>query len=121
MVFDSPKVAGLFALELTKKIETIDWINQGFSSQLSLRVALHAGLVCESINPITKKKSFIGSSVCKAARIEPLTPAGLVFASQEFAALASFDQVKEFSCVYVGQMDLPKKFGVFPTYRISES
>jgi hypothetical protein len=41
-----------------------------------------------------------------------------VWASQEFAALAALERVREFACEYVGQVDLAKGYGVFPLYRL---
>jgi len=54
--------------------------------------------------------------VSRAARIEPITPVGQVYASQQFAALASTQRVKDFNCDYVGRVPLPKKAGIVPIY-----
>ena len=53
-----------------------------------------------------------------AARIEPITPPGQVYASQAFAALAAAQGVTEFTCDYVGQTPLAKGYGTFATYHV---
>jgi class 3 adenylate cyclase len=54
----------------------------------------------------------------RAARIEPITPPGQVYASQQFAALASTQRVQGFTCEYVGRIPLPKHAGVIPLYLV---
>jgi hypothetical protein len=58
-----------------------------------LRIALHAGPVYSCIDPVTGNPNYIGSQVSHAARIEPVTPPGQVYASQAFAALAAAQRV----------------------------
>jgi hypothetical protein len=48
--------------------------------------------------------------------IEPITPPGEVFVSQEFAALLAAQHVKSFTCEYIGQTPLSKKAGIIPLY-----
>ena len=54
----------------------------------------------------------------RAARIEPITPVGAVYASQEFAALAEAVGLTEFVCQYVGVTPMAKSYGEFPTYQV---
>ena len=65
---------------------------------------------------MTQQTTYIGANVSRAARIEPITPTGQVYASQTFAALATAEGVKKFRCDYVGQTSMAKKYGAFPTY-----
>lgn len=118
LVFPKLENAGLFALKLTQMIKETDWQAKGFPAQLNLRVALHAGPVFATDNPVTQRLDYVGASVCRAARIEPVTPPGYVFATREFAAFAAAENVHSFSCTYVGQMPMAKNFGTFPTYRV---
>jgi class 3 adenylate cyclase len=116
-VFSNVRDAGRFALELRDRVRDTDWRAKGLSS-LSLRIGLHAGPVFLCTDPVTQRASFIGTQVSRAARIEPVTPAGQVYASQAFAALAAAERVQEFRCDYVGQTPMAKKYGVFPTYAV---
>lgn len=118
MVFDSLKDAGSFALQLCDMVNATDWEAKGLPKDFNLRVALHAGPVYEVIDPITGIRNYLGSHVSKAARIEPITPPGQVYASQAFAALSAMGGFEDFSCEYVGQIPLAKGYGTFPMYHL---
>jgi len=114
-VFSNVREAGQFALDLRDAVRDSDWSKRGLPS-LNLRIGLHAGPVYSCCDPVTQHTTYIGANVSRAARIEPITPTGQVYASQTFAALAAAEGVKEFRCDYVGQTSMAKKYGTFPTY-----
>jgi class 3 adenylate cyclase len=114
-VFSNVRAAGQFALDLRDSICFTDWKEKGLPD-LKLRIGLHAGPVYSCIDPVTQRANYIGAHVSRAARIEPITPVGQVYASQTFAALAAAEGVREFRCDYVGQTSMAKKYGTFPTY-----
>ena len=114
-VFANVRDAGQFALDLRDVVRDTDWSKHGLPV-LSLRIGLHAGPVYSCCDPVTQHTTYIGANVSRAARIEPITPTGQVYASQTFAALAAAEGVREFRCDYVGQTPMAKKYGTFPTY-----
>jgi len=116
LVFDGIRETGEFALRLCERMRSTDWRALGFEHDLSMRIGLHAGPAYAFQDPVTGRPNFIGAHVSRAARIEPITPPGEVYASQAFAALARFEGVQSFSCAYVGQTPMAKKYGTFPTY-----
>lgn len=118
LVFAHVDDAGRFALDLSDLLNATDWTEHGLPAELNLRIALHAGPVYGCTDPVTQKLNFIGTHVSRAARIEPVTPPGQVYASQAFAALATAQRVTDFTCDYVGQTPLAKKYGTFPTYHV---
>lgn len=118
IVFSNVETAGRFALDLCERVNTTRWADAGLPAELNLRIALHAGPAYACTDPVTRSPNFIGSHVSRAARIEPITPPGQVYASQAFAALAAAQGVTEFTCDYVGQTPLAKKYGTFPTYHV---
>jgi len=118
LVFPSLKDAGMYALRLGEMIRRTQWASLGLPAHLNLRMALHAGPVFESQNPITSTLTYVGTNVCRAARLEPMTPPGRVFASREFAALLYAQGEANFECRYVGQMAMAKNYGIFPTYLV---
>ena len=89
-------------------------------------LALHAGPVYEMTDPITGATNYFGAHVSRAARIEPITPPGHIYASQAFAALATAQAAMPdtasgpppFTCVYVGQVPLAKRYGTFAMYHV---
>ena len=71
-----------------------DWQAKGLPKELNLRISLHAGPVYCYKEPVFKELEYAGSHIVRAARIEPITPPGQVYASQQFAALASTQRVQ---------------------------
>lgn len=119
-VSKSVRDAGELALDLCQRICSTNWHAKGLCD-LSLRISLHAGPVYSCVDPVTQQQSYIGAHVSRAARIEPITPPGHVYASQAFAALAAVERVREFVCDYVGRITLAKNYGTFPTYVVRRS
>lgn len=117
-VFATAREAGRFALDLCELVEATDWAALGLPAGLNLRIALHAGPVVVRPNPVTGQPDVIGTHVSRAARIEPITPPGHVYASRPFAALAAAQGATEFACDYVGQTCLAKGYGTFATYHV---
>jgi len=117
-VFKSVVEAGRFALLLSSKIAGIDRKSAHLPEQLALRIGLHAGPVYTFQDQITEKENYIGWHVNRAARIEPVTPAGKIYASDAFAALAALEAPRQFQFDYVGRIPLAKDFGEFPMYEL---
>lgn len=120
-VFDSVADAGKFALDIGELINSTDWTTKGLPEDLNLRISLHAGPVYPYINPITKKQNYSGNHVTYAARIESITPPGKVYCSQEFAAVSCAENVQSYTCDYVGQIPLAKKYGTLPIYHVHKN
>jgi class 3 adenylate cyclase len=117
-VFDSLEDAGGFALNLRDRIAGADWPAQGLPPGLNLRISLHAGPVYCYQQPLFQELAYAGSHIVWAARIEPITPPGQVYASQQFAALASARGVAGLAFEYAGQVPLPKQAGILPLYLV---
>jgi class 3 adenylate cyclase/tetratricopeptide (TPR) repeat protein len=115
-VFSKVRDAGKFALELSDRVSRIDWRSMGLPVDLALRIGIHAAPAYACIDPITARKTFVGTQVSRAARIEPITPPGAIYVSQPFALLAKSEHVNDFRCDYVGQTSMAKGYGTFPTY-----
>jgi class 3 adenylate cyclase len=118
-VFETLSDAGRFALELRDRIVRTDWAAFGLPKELSLRIALHAGPIFEIMDPITERRDFTGVHVSRGARIEPKTPPGQVYASENFAAIAAAQKITDFRCEYVGRLPLAKGYGTFGTYHVT--
>jgi hypothetical protein len=112
LVFSDTEAAGRFALELCDLVASTDWFSKGLPQDFNIRVSLHAGPVYSFHEPITDGPNYIGAHVNQAARVEPITPPGQVYATQAFAALAAAEGTRAFSCEYVGRIHLAKGFGI---------
>ena len=117
-VFSGAEDAGRFGLDLRDLVIKTDWVDLGLPHNLSIRIAVHAGPVYVNFDPIVRQMTFTGAHVSRAARIEPITHVGEVFASEEFAALAAADQSKGFACDLVGSTALAKSYGFFRIYSL---
>jgi class 3 adenylate cyclase len=120
-VFSEVDVAGNFALELADLVAETKWEEKGLGSGLSVRIALHAGPVYEFDEPITGQRTYGGTHVSRAARLEPITPPGQVYATEAFAALAAAQHARGFTCDYVGQTPMAKGYGTLPIYHVRQS
>ena len=120
LVFDHVRAAGQCALDICDAVRAASgsakWSALGLPQNLSLRIGLHAGPVSGYVHPLTRQQRYTGSHVVRAARLEPKTPPGEVYASEAFAALAQVHGVTEFRCQYVKQLQFAKTYGTFPTY-----
>ncbi|MCA9232374.1 MAG: hypothetical protein KDA57_17125 [Planctomycetales bacterium] len=119
--FKQASVVGRFALQLAEMMRATPWEQYGLPADLNIRIALHAGPVYAMRDPITARASFWGAHVSRAARIEPVTPPGQVYASRAFAALARDEEDCDFRCQYVGRTPLAKGYGTFPLYHVADA
>jgi class 3 adenylate cyclase/tetratricopeptide (TPR) repeat protein len=118
VVFDAPRHGAAFALSFLENMLGVDWAALGLSDASPIRIALHAGPVFCGFDPIIGRDNYFGSSVTKAARIEPVTPPGMVYASEAFAATLAATGCDEFSLEYVGRTALAKGYGESRIYRL---
>jgi len=119
LVFDDIREAGLCALDICRFIQEqipASWETNQLPRDLNVRIALHAGPVLGAEDPITQQFNCTGTHVSRAARLEPKTPPGEVYASQAFAALCAEHKITDFSYDYVRQLDSAKSYGSFPTF-----
>jgi class 3 adenylate cyclase len=118
MVFADALEAADCALTIRDTIRRTDWSRHGLPAHLNLRIGLHAGPAYRLDEPLAERLNFYGYHVNQAARIEPITSPGNVYASEAFAALLALDPRNPFDCRHVGVVVLPKDFGSYPIYHI---
>ena len=106
------------AMAMRDLVRDTDWTRWKLPAELNIRIGLHAGPVYRAREPLLERLNFFGSHVNQAARIEPITSPGNVYASEPFAALLLADPRNRLDCKYVGVIVLPKEFGSYPIYHI---
>jgi len=119
LVFERVVDCADFALRLVDRIATIDFEMVGLPADTTVRVGVHAGPVFSQHDPIIDRVNFFGSHVNRAARIEPVTTPGCVFASEQFAGVLAVEGGSDYACEYMGIRTLPKDFDRCPLYRLS--
>ncbi|HTS23284.1 MAG TPA: adenylate/guanylate cyclase domain-containing protein [Casimicrobiaceae bacterium] len=118
VVFDAPRDGADFALRFLERMRAADWPALGLPESSQIRIALHSGPVFRGFDPIIGRDNFFGSSVNKAARIEPVTPPGTVYASEAFAATLAASGQDDYALEYVGRLTLAKSYGESRIYRL---
>ena len=117
-VFDDLLSAAEYAMELRDMVRETEWDRLGLPRDLNIRIGLHVGPVYFAQEPVLNRLNFFGSHVNQAARIEPITSPGNVYASEQFAAYLQANRDNPLECKYVGVIVLPKEFGSYPIYHI---
>jgi len=117
-VFDGPLDAADFALRFLARMLAVDWTRTGLDATSQIRIALHAGPVFRDFDPVMQRDGFFGTTVTRAARIEPVTPPGMIYASEAFAATLAATGRGDYALEYVGNLALAKRYGESRIYRL---
>lgn len=117
-VYDGLRDAAFFALELRDLVARTPWSEHGLPADFGIRIVLHAGPVFAYVDPVMQRVTCIGAHVARAARINPITPQGQVYVSQEFAALCGAEGVADVSFEFLGRLPTAKLFEDAPLYRL---
>lgn len=87
--------------------------------KLQTRIALHAGAVYVDFDPIRQKTdAIIGTQVTKAARVEPVTEPGEIWATDSFVHLIPDGQDLPWRFDDIGPKQLAKDYGSTRLYRV---
>jgi class 3 adenylate cyclase len=127
-VADTATALADYAARLQDVVCNCDWVATGLACPMSIRIALHAGPVFEAVDPVTNRLNYYGEHVNRAARMEPVTVPGNIYASEPFVALLTAEQAEphgdglpefpKFECLYLGGLTLAKHFGEQAAYHI---
>lgn len=118
LMFDRLETALELARTLRDETADVDWTCYQLPADLSYRIALDAGPCFSYQDPISHHKDYCGHYVVRAARLEPVTPAGHVFASETFVALARMKGIAATVFQYAGQITLPKDYGFVQAFHV---
>ena len=131
-VADSAIKIADFGLRYCDIIETLGKKYPEFPFPIRARISLHSGPVFIAMDPFIKKMNFYGGHINRAARLEPVTTVGQVYATQQFVALLHGETNDErneyiqkglkyyerYSTEYVGMIALAKSFGQQEVYHL---
>lgn len=121
-----------FGLRYCDIIESLGKKYPEFPFPIRARISLHSGPVFIAMDPFIKKMNFYGGHINRAARLEPVTTVGQVYATQQFVALLHGETNDErneyiqkglkyyerYSTEYVGMISLAKSFGQQEVYHL---
>ena len=86
LVLSDAVTAAACALDLQDALAAVDLVAAGLPETLALRLGGHIGPVFPTHDPVLDELGFMGSHVSRTARIEPVTPPGIVYVTEPFAA-----------------------------------
>ena len=119
-VITSPAQAAEIALEIQEELDPESLQQIGLPAGDGMRISLHHGPIFEHFDAVQGARTFYGTEVTVAARIEPRVPVGAIYTTQPFAAMIESDR-NDYHFEYVGKMDLAKNYGVRILYRLGTS
>ncbi len=117
VVLSDAAAAASCALELQAAFAGLDLSAHGLPADLGLRLGGHIGPVFPVHDPVLGVQAFMGSHVSRTARVEPVTPPGVVYVTEAFAAALELVD-GGFAADYVGHMPAAKDFGRLRMYRL---
>jgi adenylate cyclase len=120
VVITSPAKAAEIALEIQAELDPELLRSIGLPSEGGMRISLHHGPIFEHFDAVQGARTFYGTEVTVAARIEPRVPVGAIYTTQPFAAMIESDR-NSYQFEYVGKMDLAKGYGTRILYRLGTS
>ncbi len=119
LVFRDLESAIEVARNLQKMIRTHNWQLDDLPSNLQMRISLDAGPCYSYIDPVMDKLEFCGNYVIRAARLEPITPPGHIYASDTFVALCRAEGLGQGAFSYAGRVVLPKDYGTLAVFHVN--
>jgi class 3 adenylate cyclase len=118
LMFQRAHEAAQCALDLQDTLQELDFAGLGLAQPLSLRIGGHLGPVYQVEDPVLHRENFFGAHVSRAARIEPVTPPGLVYVTETFAAALELEHSEQFVCDYVGITAAAKNYGTMRMFML---
>lgn len=117
-VITTPSQAAQIAMEIQSELDSELLQSIGLPAEGGMRISLHHGPIFEHFDAVQSARTYYGTEVTVAARIEPRVPVGAIYTTQPFAAMIEAHQ-NDYHFEYVGKMDLAKNYGVRILYRLS--
>jgi len=118
LVFDDPATAALCAFRLRATASAGQLTAAGLPATLVPRLAMDFGGLYPVFDPVQQATKFAGRVMTRAARIEPVTPPGSIYATEAFACEAALMANAPIACDYAGRVPLAKSFGTLPLYAV---
>ena len=119
IVFKSIEAAIAVSVGLKEMVLETDWESLGLPGDLTARFALDSGPCYSFTDPIARQFDLSGAHVIRAARLEPVTPPGHIFASEGFAAICALNNLQD-HFELAGQVKLPKSYGEMRVYYLDK-
>jgi len=111
VVTRSARVAAEVACEIQDCLEHLRPTLPPALATLELRLAAHFAPVFAGADPVEDERTYFGTQLSHTARIEPVTPPGMIFVTEAFAAQITLEAPEDFVVEYAGEVSLAKSYG----------
>lgn len=112
VAFDQVTVAAACAFDMRAALEAQ-------RPPIHPRFAIDFGPLLPVYDAVQRAEKFSGRAMTRAARIEPVTPPGRIFATEAFACeVALLPRGAGLACDYAGRIPTAKGFGSLPLYAL---
>ena len=91
---------------------------RGLPASMMPRLAMDFGGLHAVFDAVQRADKFAGRTMTRAARIEPITPPGSIYATEAFACAAALLVGNPIACDYAGRVPLAKSYGTLPLYAV---
>ncbi len=115
LVLTDVTVAAACALRF---LDRMSQVSTGAFSRLGIRISAHIGTALAATDPVTGFRRFFGSEVIRAARMEPITPVGECYVTEQFAGVLALECSGQYLCEYAGTLESANGFGAFRMYSL---
>lgn len=93
----------------------------GILSELEIRLAAHYAPVFVGQDPIEETLTYYGTQLSCTARIEPVTPPGMVYVTEAFASRLALEAPENFALEYAGEVELAKRYGKYRLFSLRKN
>lgn len=118
VVTEDAATAAAIAVEVQACIEEVRRNGSGLLAEIELRLAAHFAPAFGGHDPVEKVDNYYGSQLSFTARIEPVTPPGMIFVTEAFAARLALEAPDRFTAEYAGEVELAKRFGKYRLFSL---
>lgn len=115
-IVDEPRTAARLALALQRRLDDLPPALIPPGAPAGMRIGVHYGPIWVGTDRITGNRIWYGGEVNRTARIEPVTPVGGVYCTENFAAALLIDNCNECRFTSVGRKALAKGAGELELY-----
>lgn len=121
VIIDEPRVAAQLALSLQFRLQDLNPALVPPGDIAGMRIGVHYGPIWVGTDRITGNRIWYGGEVNRTARIEPVTPVGGVYCTENFAAALLMVGDNDCRLERVGRVALAKNYGTTELYRLEQA
>ena len=118
IVTDDAATVATVAADIHAIVDRVRPTLGGMLGKLELRLSAHYAPVHEGLDAVEGTTTYFGSQLSFAARVEPVTPPGMIFVTEAFAARLALEAPERFATEYAGEIELAKRYGKYRLYSL---